>query len=236
MNFIDTFKKKKWMLRSLPQTIYFNFKMLPFKQACKLPIWLYKPRFDSLSGCVKIDCPKNQLKPGMIHIGNLRNNLFPNNGCMLDIKGELTFKGTCRFGNNTNISVGKRGKLVIEDGVSCGTSLKIACYHSISFGKDVHVGWDCLFMDTDFHSLIRENGTRTRGYAPIVIGEGAWLGTGCKIFKRTQIPAHCIVSGMTILSGPVDCPERSLIGNPRSTVVKVTGIYRDYHDDKIVYP
>ena len=155
---------------------------------------------------------------------------------MLDIKVELTFKGTCRFGNNTNISVGKRGKLVIEDGVSCGTSLKIACYHSISFGKDVHVGWDCLFMDTDFHSLIRENGTRTRGYAPIVIGEGTWLGTGCKIFKRTQIPAHCIVSGMTILSGPVDCPERSLIGNPRSTEVKVTGIYRDYHDDKIVYP
>ena len=40
---------------------------------------------------------------------------------------------------------------------------------------------------------------------------------------------------MTILSGPVDCPERSLIGNPRSIEVKAIGIYRDYQDDKISY-
>lgn len=38
------------ILRYLHWTIYINFKYLPLRQAMKLPIFLYKPRFGTLGG------------------------------------------------------------------------------------------------------------------------------------------------------------------------------------------
>lgn len=35
---------------SIPKTIYFNFRYLPFKQAIKLPIWLTYNTFVKISG------------------------------------------------------------------------------------------------------------------------------------------------------------------------------------------
>ena len=41
-------------LRSILQSVYFNFHYLPFSQAARLPILLYKPRLLKLQGNVKI--------------------------------------------------------------------------------------------------------------------------------------------------------------------------------------
>ena len=38
------------VLRYLHMSIYFNFKYLPFRQAVKLPVFLYRPRFGVLGG------------------------------------------------------------------------------------------------------------------------------------------------------------------------------------------
>lgn len=41
-------------VRSLPQTIWFNFRFLPLSQAVHLPILLYKPRLMNCTGTVEI--------------------------------------------------------------------------------------------------------------------------------------------------------------------------------------
>lgn len=43
------------LLRAIISSLYFNFKYLPFNQALKLPILLYKPYFKELKGKVVID-------------------------------------------------------------------------------------------------------------------------------------------------------------------------------------
>ena len=49
------------------KTIYFNFKMLPFKQAKALPVFFYgKVKFSDLSGELQI---KSTIKTGMIGFG-----------------------------------------------------------------------------------------------------------------------------------------------------------------------
>ena len=49
------------------KTLYVNFKMLRFKEARKLPLWIYgKMSFRSLKGKIIIDSP---IYPGMIRIG-----------------------------------------------------------------------------------------------------------------------------------------------------------------------
>lgn len=48
--FIGRIKFLCRILRSLHKSAYINFKYLPFKQAIKFPILLYKPRFGKLGG------------------------------------------------------------------------------------------------------------------------------------------------------------------------------------------
>ena len=49
------------------KTIYINFRFLPFKQACKLPIWVYgKMKFGYKSGSIIIDAT---FRRKMIEIG-----------------------------------------------------------------------------------------------------------------------------------------------------------------------
>lgn len=50
---MKTLKKiyaKRWMLRSILPTIWFNFHYLPFRQAVRLPILLYKPKLLACKG------------------------------------------------------------------------------------------------------------------------------------------------------------------------------------------
>ena len=55
------------LLRAIISSLYFNFKYLPFNQALKLPILLYKPYFKELKGKVVID--SSNIYFGMIRMG-----------------------------------------------------------------------------------------------------------------------------------------------------------------------
>lgn len=224
-----------WVFRSLPKTIYFNFKVLPFSQAIRIPIWLYKPKFGNLTGQFILDIPEYKIRPGIICLGKNKVNIYPNSGCLIDNRGVISFKGSCFIGNNSSISVGEKGRLEFGEDFNCTTSIKLVCYHSIVFGKHVLVGWDCLFLDTDFHSLKRNDGSKTKGYAPIIIGDDVWFGCECRVFKRTTVPSRCVISAQTILSEALEAPECSIIGNTRSIIYKTEGYYRDFKDDIIDY-
>lgn len=54
MKAINKLKNYSWCLRSLLSSIYFNFHYLPFSQALKLPILLYKPKLRTLKGSIEI--------------------------------------------------------------------------------------------------------------------------------------------------------------------------------------
>lgn len=54
LQIIKLIKSKSWVLRSIIPTIYFNFYYLPFKQAIRLSIFLYKPHLHLMKGTIKI--------------------------------------------------------------------------------------------------------------------------------------------------------------------------------------
>ena len=57
------------------RTFYFNFRILPYNQAKRLPFLIYgKPSFNSLSGRVEFKCP---IKKGIVLIRDCRE--MPNN-------------------------------------------------------------------------------------------------------------------------------------------------------------
>lgn len=214
-------------------TIYFNFKYLSFRQAIKLPIFLYKPKLLKLKGKVIIDA--DRLETGVIRLGEYRVSLFPNTGILWQNHGGIViFQGKCRIGNDSKVSIGTKGRLIFGDAFSSSTSLKVVCYHHILFDYSVRVGWDVTFMDTDFHKIKTLDGKESKGYGAIKIGSNNWFGNGCLVLKNTKTSDYTIIAARSILNKQYDYPSYSLIGGNPVSLLK-SGVYRDVLDDRIDY-
>lgn len=232
---LNLLKYNRKDLRSLPYSIYFNFHYLPFKQAIRLPILLYKPRFKDLKGNVNI-CKQGGVKYGMVRLGFPSVSIYPDAGILIENHGgTIIFSGSCFIGNNSAISIGKSGTVIFGDRFSASTTLKLVSYDKITFGSRVCIGWDVLVMDTDFHKLTKQSGDYSRGHAPVEIGSDNWFGNGCRIMKRAKTPDYCVISAGTMIADVLDVPKYSVVGNRRETVVKATGVWRNVDDDVIEY-
>lgn len=220
-------------LRSFHKSLYFNFHYLPFRQAIHVPILLYKPKFLSLKGSIKL---VGGGKYGMIKLGYPTVSIYPNSGITIENKGgTIIFNGKCNIGNNSYISIGKKGFCEIGTRVEATATFRLICYHNIYIGNKCSFGWDCMILDTDFHRMKKLNGGYSKGYAPIYIGDSNWFGNGCLILKRTKTPNHCVISARSVLSSNIEAPEYSLIEQKRETIVKTTGLWRDIEDSAIIY-
>lgn len=235
MNLIKIFRKIKrnaWVLRYIIPTIYFNFHYLPFRQAIYLPIYLRKPKLLALKGKVIIS---GGVKTGMVRLGVFGVSIYPPKGIMFQNHGIIIFKGRCSIGNDSYISIGKTGCLVFGEDFQATTSLKIACYNNIEFCKDVSCGWECTFMDTDFHRMKNIDGRESpKAYGPIRIGDGCWFGFKSVVQKNTVLPPRTTVASNSLVNKAYDIPEASIIAGQPAKVVKV-GIYRDMNDDSVNY-
>lgn len=224
---ISTIRHNLWILRSLHKTIYFNLKCLPFRQALKLPILLYKPKLRSLEGKVRIE--SGVIRTGMIKLGLPNVSIYPDTGIMLELRGEVVFQGSCLIGNASYISVSEGGKAIIGDAFQATTSLKLVCYDKVSIGRNVLVGWDCLVCDNDFHTLSdKESGLPLPNHGPISIGDRCWIANGCCIMKNATLPPNSVVASHSMVNRCMDdIPGFSIIaGTP--AVLRKTGVIWDY--------
>lgn len=230
-NIIKKLWRSKWKLRSLIPTIYFNFHYLPFRQAIHLPILLYKPHLKELKGEINI---KGPVRHGMVILGLQGVSIYPNNGIVYENHGgSITFRGKCMIGSDSAITIGKRGRLTLGDDIMGNAAIKIIAYHDIEIADRCRLAWECTLMDTDFHSLTKADGSRTKGIGKISIGENCWLGTGCLIQKNTVLPAYTTVQARTVLCKHYDIPPRTVIGMDTKVIVKRNDIYRDLNNDHI---
>lgn len=228
---LEYIKLNKYFLFYLFHSIYFNFKYLPFYQAIKLPILLYKPHFLKLKGKINI---KGEIKTGMIKIGFYGVPVYPDSGCVFQISGTINFMGKAKIGNNSCILVGDKGTLTIGENFNATSSFKLICLNSINFNKNVLVGWDNLFLDFDFHKLTYiQSQMKSKGYGTIIIGENVWFSNGCRTYKNIVLPNNTVICANTILSKVNVTEENTIIGNNISLEVKKRGVFRNPNDDKI---
>ena len=186
-------------LRMLLPSLWFNFKYLPFKQAIKLPILLYKPTFLKLKGTVVIDSANIRL--GMIKLGMFTSATHPNTGITIRNEGQLVFKGKCHIGNDTYVICGKHGKIIFGDDFRATCGMKIISECGISFGEHTLLGWGVVAIDTNFHPLYdMEKAKFKKAFAPIVIGKNNWFGMNCLIMPGVTTPEYCIFGARTVVT------------------------------------
>lgn len=232
MKILKKLKSIRKFILSVPYSICFNFKHLPFNQAIKLPIIICNSRISG-KGQYKIE---GKIETGMIRLGFPMVSIFKGKGIIIENNGSLIFKGQTKIGANSGISIGPTGKFVIGNEFVATYGLKVVCYNEIIMGEKNIIGWEGLLCDTDLHSLKSEDGTkRTKGYGAIKTGDDVWIGAFCKLLKNSEIPYKCTVAANTLVNKKIECKPFSLIYSGAGIKVKHTGYYRDINDDQIDY-
>ena len=88
------------------------------------------------------------------------------------------------------------------------------CRNSITIGDHCAIGFNCLFMDTDFHSLIpdqkQENG--------IVLGNHVWIGANSTILKNVILGNNVVVAAGSVVTKSF--PDNVLIGGVPAKIIK----------------
>ena len=215
-------------------SLYFNFHYLPFKQAIKFPVLLFKPKLLKCLGEVVIE--SETIKTGMIQLGEYLVSLYPNKGIVWEnCGGKMIFKGSCIIGNASAISIGEKGHCELGNNFRATTGLKLTSHHSIQFGENTLIAWEVIVMDTSFHRLKDRNGEfKSMGYAPIVVGKNNWITTRCMILSGTKTPDYCTIGAGCILNKDYSgYPTHILLaGNPIE--VKAKDVWIDLADHDIV--
>lgn len=221
--------KKFW--RAFIPSLFFNFKNLPFNQARKLPIWVYKMRCISQKGEIVID--SDNVHTGMIQLGFPRAATYPNTGITWRNKGKVIFKGKCKIGNDSYLIVGKQGVLTIGEDFKANAGIKIVSECRITFGSHTRMGWGCIMMDTNFHPLYdMEKKKYKRAFSPITIGDFNWFGLQCYIMHGVHTPERCIFGARSVVTRGGQYESYCVHGGSPVRVLS-RNVMRDYRCDLV---
>lgn len=226
---------KNLLKTNLWMTLKINFKMLPWQQAKKLPIYVYgKMLFRNYKGKIVIDA--DQIHSGMIKLGKCDYYIATAvQKCVWNITGTMIFHGPAKFLQGSYVLVA--GNATLEIGKNepiLGTNLRILCFDHITIGANNRIAWDVQIMDSSFHyvELLNKDNLVKPLTKPIVLGDNVWVGNRSTISKGTVLPNHTIVSSNSLVNKDfsdigTDC---MLAGCPAS--VKATGCHRIFDEER----
>lgn len=219
MNMLKKILQHNWIV-----ILYFNFKMLPFKQAIHLPFDFYhKVRFECLKGKIIIN-PNIKIYRGIFKIGGRGSEMFPHNPTIINFRkgGQIHLNGISEIGLGTYLYVGEKGILTLGDKVRIGAFSKLYCEKEITIGNEVGISWESQIFDTNFHFMEDvETKQVFEKDTPIKIGSYNWFGNRVNIMKGTQTPNNCIIASNSLCNKDyTNCPPYSLIAGSPAKFIK----------------
>jgi acetyltransferase-like isoleucine patch superfamily enzyme len=130
---------------------------------------------------------------------------------LLRVRGTLIFSGKFAIGRGCRFDISANATANFGSGyVTADTKFVITDF--LRIGDDCAISWDCLFLDSDFHTISYKNQhLRLRG---IEIGKKVWIGCGVKILKGARIPDGCVVAAGSIVISAFDEPNCLIAGQP----------------------
>ncbi len=201
---------------SIPKTIYFNLRCLPFSLAIKLPFYIhYNVKLGELhKGIIKIDAP---IKRFMIKygVGGVKGIDSHRSQIWLQ-KGRITFNGTALFAEGCSIR--NNGEIVFGNNFGGGKNCFISCSKQIVFGDDILMAWNGTVRDSDGHTVLYE-GVPQESFKPVIIGNHVWLAAETHVLKGVRIGDNSIVAYRSLVNKAFD-EEGILIGGSPAKKLK----------------
>ena len=200
------------------KTIIFNFKHFDFKTAVKLPVLIHrKTKIDTKGGIITL--PDN-IRHGMVRFG-YGGAIFDlkDKRSLIQVKGNLIFRGSASFGNGTTISISKIGRLVVGDKFSAGSCCKLLSRKHITFESNCLLSWGVTVMDTDFHYILNDSNNVINPDSSVLICNNVWIGCNSTILKGVHISKGSIVAAGSVISKTED-KSNVIIGSNSQRVIK----------------
>jgi acetyltransferase-like isoleucine patch superfamily enzyme len=180
------------------KTLFFNFSMLPYYSAKKIPILFYgKVKFTGLTGKVIIDSP---IKFGMVGFGQ-KYEMFSvsKRNAQLTLNGTFIIKGHVQFGIDFFVYISKGATLEMGHLSSLGGSGKIICTNYIKLDDFARVGFESQIIDSNFH-LMKD--LDTGNVFPISnrihLGKYNYVGNRVSIMQGTKTPDYCTIASSSL--------------------------------------
>lgn len=193
------------------KTIIFNFYYFPPMVAIRLPIFIYKrSKLQKMKGKILVEAP---ITTGMVKIGpyGLGTQDYFYSRTIWQVSGLLIIKGKANIGRGSKISIGKEGILTLGNKFTITGNTEIICQKEITFGDNCLLSWDILMMDTDFHHILNQEGTKINSPKPIKIGNHVWIGCRNTILKGVSIADNNIIAANSTLTHNIT-NENCIIG------------------------
>lgn len=201
-------------LFSIPKSVYFNLRTLPFRQAIKIPILIsYHVKLQHLmDGVIKIS-DETPLKPCMISFGFNGTEEVAAYRSIINIRGgKMIFKGGCRIAEGCVIGV-SGGTLTFGKNFSANKNFFVSCNMEITFGDDALLGWNTVFFDATGH-IVYHKGEQKESYKPIIVGSHVWVCAETHVLKGAVIPDNSIVAYKSLVTGKFDQCHTLIGGAP----------------------
>ena len=190
---------------SLWNTILLNFRVLPFRQAIRLPIYV-GPNLDCEGlrrGCIRIDAPEIRRK--MILLGASRASMFSRREQWTHLRfgsgAVLVLGDGVQVHQGVSIVLPYSGTLVLGAGSLVNQRSFLYATKNITLGRNCRVGWDVQIMDSDAHFVYREKDNSVANFcSPVVFGNNVWIASRCTVRKGARLPPYSILSGSSLLT------------------------------------
>jgi len=181
-----------------------------------LPILIYNNVEILSKGKILID---GEMSYGMVRLGIWK--AKSHNKTRLMNFGTIVFKGDTVIQAGCVIEV-YGGKIEFGRHNKFAESCKIMCNTNITIRDHVTVGYESTFMDTDFHFTIDVNNYKVlRNEGKIIIGEGSWISSNCKIMKGVKLPKYSVVCTNSLVLGDFSkYPETSMFAGIPAKPIK----------------
>ena len=193
-----------YRLFRLPVNLYFNFRLLPFPQAVRLPFFIsYGVAVREIHRGTVILSTDN-ISKYMISIGRGGSEGIPvsdRGGISFAPGARITFQGTAQFHKGSRIFLGDRAEVVFGDGFSANRNFLLYYDSQIRFGRDCMLGWNVQIFDLAAHRVF-QNGREVSRSCEITVGDHVWIGAETRIVRGTVIGSHSVVAyGSTVTGG-----------------------------------
>lgn len=227
----STLESRSWPFRvSWLRTLYFNFRSLHWKQAIKLPVYVYSnTEFQTLAGRVEI---RGALRRGMVRIGKREDR--GQGKTILRNHGVLRLGDAVSIMQGCDLYVGPDGLLEIGARARIRENVLIYVSGRVSIGEETGIAYQSTISDNDFHFMMDQNTREIRDTkANIHIGDRNWIGSRTVIKKGTVTPDDVTVaSSYTLLDKDytMSVPPFSVLGGLPARLLR-EGVRRVFNSE-----
>ena len=220
----NSFFRTNWLA-----TLKLNLKLLPWHQACRLPIVVEGPLRIEIGEEARVVLPDDATK-GMIVLGSRHETYKAEAGkAQFSIFGTWEVRGKIRIGLDSCLYIHRGATLNTGRDVFVARDSQIECAERVVIGDNVLAG-EIYICDSAGHSVSHGEDVQSMT-KPIVIGDGCYFGFRTMVLRGAVIPSHCVIGSGAVCTRDygAEHPEGHLLLTGVPAEVKATDVTPDCH-------